>query len=314
MDIDKHNQTYVMLKTLESWLDSLASDPAPFFLYVHCPNPHLPYTPPQKWIDSFTDDITLSPREALQLSLDTYADRDQMIGSIANGCQFTGDEWAALRAMYDAEIAYADEFVGSLFDRVRELDTGNTIFVVTGDHGDLFGERGLLGHNLVLHDHLTNVPLIIHGLEGVERASDSMVQHVDITRTIAEALGVTDKQFSGVDLRNGGLEYAISQRGFAHFDEYLNANPSFDTSQFHSQPTTALRSDSFKFVRSEDKSALYELPDEDTDTSDEYPVVRDRFNTRLDEALNSMTFRDESGRGAEYTDAMEQQLSDLGYK
>lgn len=312
LDLNRHNKTYIMLNVLKRWIRTLTADSAPFFLYTHCPNPHLPYTPPLKWLDQFTADIEFSATEALELSLETYGSRDRMVQRIADGCEFSQAEWEALMAMYDAEIAYADEFVGVLYDYVRRSTTGETVFVITADHGDLFGEHGLLGHNLVLDDALTNVPLVIHGLDGVANAADSVVQHVDVTRTIAQRLGVSHHQFSGVDLRKKTPEYAISQRGVPHFDEYLDANPAFDPDRFHPTPMTALRSDEYKYVRSTRKAELFALPDERTDVCDSFTEVCDRLDAELDSRLESMEPRS-AAESAEYTDAMKEQLSRLGY-
>lgn len=312
-NVRRHNQTYIMQESLKRWLDSLAADDDPFFLYTHCPNPHLPYAPPRKWIDRFTDDIEYSASEALELSLETYSSRDRMIQRIVDGCPFSPDEWDALRSMYDAEIAYADEFVGALFDYVQRLNTGTTVFVVTGDHGDLFGEQGVLGHNLVLDDRLTNVPMVVSGIGGLEDARESVVQHVDVTRTLAERLGVTHDQFSGVDLRETTPEGAISQRGVPHFDEYLEADPEFDTSRYHETPMTAFRTDEFKYVKGSQKAELFELPDEETDVGDDYPEVRDDLDARVEDELLNMTARDAGENEATYSAAMEQQLADLGY-
>ncbi|WP_435074287.1 sulfatase [Halorubrum sp. HHNYT27] len=313
LNVRRHNQTYIMRETLKGWLDDLAADGDPFFLYTHCPNPHLPYAPPRKWIDRFTDDIAYSTEEALELSLDTYASRDRMIQRIVDGCPFSDDEWEALKAMYDAEIAYADEFVGALYDHVQELNAGKTIFVVTGDHGDLFGEQGVLGHNLVLDDHLTNVPMVVSGIEGLDHAKDDPVQHIDVTRTVAEQLGVSHDQFSGVNLKDTVPDGAISQRGIPHFDEYLEADPAFDTSRYHATPMTAFRTGEFKYVKGSEKAELFELPDEETDVSDEHPAVRDDLDKRLEAQLLDMTTPDSGTTEATYSAAMEQQLTDLGY-
>jgi uncharacterized sulfatase len=302
-----------MRESLKGWLDDFAAEDDPFFLYTHCPNPHLPYAPPRKWIDRFTDDIAYSTKEALELSLETYASRDRMIQRIVDGCPFSQDEWEALKAMYDAEIAYADEFVGALYDHVQSLDVGKTIFIVTGDHGDLFGEQGVLGHNLVLDDHLTNVPMVVSGIEGVDHAQDDVIQHIDVTRTLAERLGVTHDQFSGVDLRETTPDGAISQRGIPHFDEYLEADPNFDTSRYHETPMSAFRTADFKYVKGSERAELFDLPDEETNVSDEHPEVRDELDARLEDALMDMTAADTDGDTATYSDAMEQQLADLGY-
>jgi uncharacterized sulfatase len=312
-DMVKYNKSYVMLETLKRWTRSFANDSEPFFLYTHVPNAHLPYTPPRKWINQYTDEIAFSTEEALEFSIETYASRDRMVQQIANGCDFTSDEWEALMAMYDAEINYSDEFVGSLFDHVQALDVGETVFVITADHGDLFGEHGLLGHNLVLDDALTNVPMVVHGLDGLDHAAESMTQHIDFTRTVAEAMGVPHDQFSGRDLREEAPDYAISQRGVPHFDEYLEKNPDFDTSRYHGSPVSAFRTAEFKFLKSSDKEELLRLPNEETDVADDHPDVRDSHEERLKSRLQTMKSWGGSSRQAEYTDAMEQQLADLGY-
>jgi len=215
--------------------------------------------------------------------------------------------------MYDAEIAYADEFIGTLFDYAQEATTGKTVFVVTGDHGDLFGEQGVLGHNLVLDDHLTNVPMVVHGIDGLERARGSVIQHIDMTRTLAEYLGVSHDQFSGVDLRNTVPGAAISQRGIAHFDEYLEADPEFETTRYHETPVTAYRTSEFKYLKSSERSDLFELPDEESDVSKEFPDVRERLDARLEAELDDMTETARESSEAEYTEAIERQLTDLGY-
>jgi uncharacterized sulfatase len=164
-----------------------------------------------------------------------------------------------------------------------------------------------------LADGLTNVPMVVHGLDGIDHAEESMVQHIDVTRTLAEALGVPHDQFSGRDLREEAPTYAISQRGVPHFDEYLEQNPEFDTSRFHGTPMSAFRTEEFKFLKSSEKEELFRLPDEETDVSGERTDVRDELDERLEAELRSMESWESSSGRAEYTDAMEQQLADLGY-
>lgn len=54
------------------------------------------------------------------------------------------------------------------FDRVVErwaaspgIDLGDALVVVTGDHGQLFGEEGMVGHHTSLHPHGIHVPLLV---------------------------------------------------------------------------------------------------------------------------------------------------------
>ena len=311
LDGQKHSLTYPLLQVVRKRIRSYARSDDPFFLYAHCPNPHHPYTPPRKWLDEYTDGLALSAEEALELSLDTFRTQEDMKRTIVEGCDFSPEEWAALRAMYDAEIAYADEFVGRVFEQVRRT-AGETVVVVTADHGDLFGEHGLLGHNLVLDDGLTHVPAVIHGLDGLDAADDGLAQHIDLTRTVAEYAGCTSDQFQGTDLRDGARDYAVSQRGEPDFESYLEHDPAFDTSRYHGAPVTAVRTEEFKYLHGADRQELFRLPDETTDVGEQHPEVEAQLRRRAEQLLDGMetpTTTEES----EFDEEMKQQLADLGY-
>ena len=63
---------------------------------------------------------------------------------------------------YDGTVAYLDDQLGKLFDSLRRdgvLD--NTIVVVTGDHGEEFGEHGLYSHGNSLYLPSVHVPLVV---------------------------------------------------------------------------------------------------------------------------------------------------------
>lgn len=312
LDGRKHNATFIMQRIVQRWIRELSAGPDPFFVYAHVPNPHHAYTPPEKYAERFLDDTSLSAEEAIDLSLDIFSG-DEMERCIAEGCPLSRDELAALEGLYDAEIAYADEFVGHVVESALDRDD-DTIVVVTGDHGDLFAERGMLGHNIVLDDGLTRVPLVIYGLDGIEDAADGPVQHIDVTRTIAETIGVSSEQFQGRNLTDGPGEYAITQRGWPDFDRFYEHNPEFDISRYHESPMTAIRAEEYKLVKSEGRLELHALPDESCDVADEHPDVVERLEAKLDRRVAEMRAPNAEDRvEAEFTDEMERQLADLGY-
>jgi uncharacterized sulfatase len=310
----KHNLTYPMMKILDSWTESLGRSDDPVFLYTHCPNPHHPYVPPRKYVDRFLDDTTLSTEEAIERCLDVYRTYDHLNDTIRDGCDLTDDEWAALKGLYDAEIAYADEFVGRLFDQVQSRFSGETIFVVTGDHGDLFGDHGVIGHNYVLDDGLTNVPLVTHGLDTGDAERDDMLQHIDVTNTLANVVGHPHDQFEGRDLRTDDLDFAISQKGYPDFGEELEQSPYFDVDDFHHTPLTAVRTREYKYLESSEKRELFALPDEETDVIDSHPEIADELHAVLKRTIdNPHPVIEDDAPSAEFTDEMKSQLSDLGY-
>jgi len=293
------------------WLADFDACEEPYFLYLHYNEPHRPYYPPLTYLDRYTDNLEISTEEAAEFSIHVH---ENMSKVIAEGCPFTDDEWAALKAMYDAEVAYTDACIGRLFEYVQSLD-GETVFVVTADHGELFGEKGLLSHKILLHDALVNVPLIVHGFEEIDHQVDELVQHADLMETFVAQAGGDTSQLHGVDLRTETREFAISQEGESQppLDQFREYNPDFDASLYHEPFLTALRTKEFKYQKSAAGSELYRLPDEDTDVSEDYPDVATDLDEKLTEWLETEGQPVGGPREGEFSDAMREQLEDLGY-
>jgi arylsulfatase A-like enzyme/Flp pilus assembly protein TadD len=89
-------------------------------------------------------------------------------------------------APYDGEIAYADEIVGRLLDRLRseKLFDPATI-VLLADHGEGLGNHGEQEHGMFLYDETMRVPLVIK-LPGQHtgRRAAAPVQHIDVAPTL----------------------------------------------------------------------------------------------------------------------------------
>ena len=63
---------------------------------------------------------------------------------------------------YDDCLAYLDEQLGRLFDELdRSGVLGNTLVIVTADHGEQFGEHDLYCHASSLYDPEIHVPLLV---------------------------------------------------------------------------------------------------------------------------------------------------------
>jgi uncharacterized sulfatase len=318
LDTAKHASPYLMNETAKRWLRAFESDDDPFFFYLHYNEPHRPYYPPLSYLDEYAADIEMSPREAASFALDVHYDLDEIV---ANGCGFTDREWDALVAMYDAEIAYTDEMVGRLVSYVEGLDLDETIVVVTADHGELFGEYGLLAHSYALVDAVTRVPLVIARsgdrapVEAAFAVQDTdLVQHADVMTTLLESAGADTAGTIGVDLRETGREYAVSQRGPADFDHLKALNPSFDDTKFHQATMTALRTEAYRYQVSDDRDSLLAIGDEEVDVVDDHPSLVEEYAESAEDWLEEHGRPIDSGRRAEYSEAVERQLRDLGYR
>lgn len=241
--------------------------------------------------------MALSVADARRLVDRVYADSESVAREIATGLTLSDDGVAAIETLYVAEVAAADHVVGELVAAARAASGRDLVVVVAGDHGELFGECGLLGHNLVLHDAVVRVPMVVAGVEGVVDDDETMSQHVDLTRTVADVCGVDSEQFEGRDLRDGDRPYAISQRGRAYLSEYLTHDPTFDADRFGEAPFTAVRTPRWKYLAGDERDELYELPDEETPRGDDHPdVVRELAGVVDDEGLDCVATGPATGR------------------
>ncbi|MFQ5747050.1 MAG: sulfatase-like hydrolase/transferase, partial [Gemmatimonadota bacterium] len=117
----------------------------PFFAFLNLYDAHDPYLPPAPFARRFMGDgQALPPRDG---RLDPAIDADSI---------------RSLTDAYDGAIAYMDEELGSLFDRLeaRGLLDG-TIVIVASDHGEELGEHAVIGHGFSLYLSVVHVPLVI---------------------------------------------------------------------------------------------------------------------------------------------------------
>jgi tetratricopeptide (TPR) repeat protein len=94
---------------------------------------------------------------------------------------------------YDGEIAYDDQVIGTLLERLRELGVDrSTLVAVAGDHGESLGEHGEATHGLFVYDSSVRIPMIVSGA-GRSRAGrrvPALVRSIDLAPTLLEAAGV----------------------------------------------------------------------------------------------------------------------------
>ncbi|NUE02276.1 sulfatase [Halorubraceae archaeon YAN] len=290
----------------------------PFFAYIHYNDPHHPYIPPATYSNEYLDEIDATVDESLAFAQQMHDDIYQWM---ANGLPLSKKEWEMLYAMYDATIKYTDSMVGELFDFVQN-QVGDTVVVITADHGDLFGEYGLLGHHMVLHDGLVHVPLITHGLEGVRHHANNPTQHIDVMQTLLTTVGADTTQFQGKDLREESRRVAISQdlRGTVEDDSAENYqrirqyNSDIDLSHLPNSMVSAFRTTDYKLVKTDEWSYLYDLPNETADVSTEYPEVFRELNSFAEEwiATDGEPF-EVSPTKSDLSKKTEQHLRDMGY-
>ncbi|MGO1608138.1 MAG: sulfatase-like hydrolase/transferase [Brevibacterium yomogidense] len=110
----------------------------------------------------------------------------------------TQEEIRRARHAYYAAVAYIDDHVGRIRERLEELGLAeNTVVIVTSDHGDMLGEKGLW-YTMSPYEQSARVPLIMWGPEGVVPRGRfaNPVSLLD--------LGATLEELAGAEARGGG--------------------------------------------------------------------------------------------------------------
>lgn len=91
---------------------------------------------------------------------------------------------------YDNEIHFTDKHIGRLMDTLRAKGIyGRTAVIITGDHGEGFGEHGVKFHGYHLYAAQTRVPFIVRVPGTKPAAVDAPASHVDIMPTVANLIG-----------------------------------------------------------------------------------------------------------------------------
>lgn len=206
--MDKHfdyvsfeaSETYsgeTVLQETEKWFKTLKSGPV--FAYVHFMQPHAPYNPPEHFIKEIEEEARQFPPDGSYLrpdyhEVDAAAADYNILGRIMfNAAQLINSKDPLTYLLrYEANIKYGDSHASNLFAMWNKYRAGErTIFIITGDHGECVGEKGLFcDHGKLLTNSILHVPLIIHDTAKPAKGEVTFpVSHLDLGTTILAACG-----------------------------------------------------------------------------------------------------------------------------
>jgi arylsulfatase A-like enzyme len=139
-------------KTNQRALKRLKDVSEPFFLFLNYMEPHAPYRPPFPYSHRFQES-KLAWKKLLDASsheVHRYASQEKEVPEKLMRIQ---------EALYTGEISYLDSKLEELHNQIQEEYPG-TVFIFTSDHGEYFGEKGLVNHFGNVHEPVTHVPLV----------------------------------------------------------------------------------------------------------------------------------------------------------
>jgi arylsulfatase A-like enzyme/tetratricopeptide (TPR) repeat protein len=220
---------------------------APFFAWIHLYDAHSPYEPPEPFLSEFGG--------------------------------------RGMAALYDGEIAFADQQVGRCVSWLEKAGLDKkTVVVIVGDHGEALGSHGEGTHGYFVYDYALHVPFIVatpfDALRGVR--VDSEVSVVDVFPTALALAGIDSAaKVHGRSLLPLMFHPKEPDRVYA-YSESMPPNLQFGWSALHS-----LRSPRYKFIEAP-RPELYDLvadPGETTNIVDEQRTVSREMAAALDRLM-----------------------------
>lgn len=266
-----------------------------FFLFLHSYEVHHPYSPDPADLAPFRGKYSGSLPDLISVDL---------LRQINSGTRRVDDrDRQHVIDAYDAEIMSMDRAFGALvaFLKARKLYDA-ALVVVTSDHGEEFGEHGMMGwHSHTLYDELLHVPLLVK-LPGGRLAGatiESPARHVDLAPTMLRAVGIpVPAAFFGRDLFAPGPAPAGAEEVWSALDVKAP------------NPAWSLRNPDWKLV----ENRLYDLrhdPGEHTDVASDHADVARRLAARRQALVDARERA--SRRPAEADDELRERLRSLGY-
>lgn len=216
-----------------------------FFLWLHYYDPHLPYSPPQKYLPSLK----------LEQNIGNALDEDERI-SIRSGTlvpDAVEREW--IRQLYIGEIHYVDDNVGRVVQALRDLGIyEDCLLIVLSDHGEEFWEHQGFAHGHTLYQELLHVPLIIK-LPGYSHAQKTVRERVSLESIMPTLVELCELQ-TQTDLLKPSLASRWQDGKSRAGDEII-----FATGMLFYEEQRAVLFDDFKYIQYmiSDKELAYDL-------------------------------------------------------
>jgi len=176
------------------WLFDRArsDDERPFFLLVSFSHPHDPYNIPRNYWDRYDHgaiDLPTVPPIPVP-NRDPHSRR--LYENYDHGeFEITDEMIRNARHAYYGAISYVDDRIGELLQALEATgQSKETIVIVTSDHGDMLGERGMW-YKMTFFERASRVPLIIHAPSRFPKARrKENVSLVDLFPTLLDLAGV----------------------------------------------------------------------------------------------------------------------------
>ncbi|PQO25721.1 acetylglucosamine-6-sulfatase [Blastopirellula marina] len=247
------------------WLESLDKD-QPFFLYLSHKAVHAQFVPAERHKDLYADvEIKLPASEAN--TDENYEGKPMWVKNQRNswhGVDFPYHSSLDIKEYYRDYcrcMNAVDDSVGRVHKYLKDNDLAdNTVVMLMGDNGFLFGEHGLIDKRNAYEESM-RVPLVVEapGILAPGSTVDAVVANIDIGPTILELAGIeTPKQMDGMSF----LRIASGKMDAKDWRKHLLYEYNWEWNFPHTPTMFALRGERYKFIQYHgiwDTDELYDL-------------------------------------------------------
>jgi len=249
-----------------------AEDERPFCLVASFIHPHDPYAARNSFWDMYEDvDIPMpaSPRPAAEDN-DPHSLRLEKVIAV-DAVDVTDEDIRRARRAYMANVSYVDHWLGRLREALDECGLAeDTAIVLTADHGDMLGERGLW-YKMTFREWSCRIPMIVHvpGRTEAGASVEQAVSQVDVTPTLLDiaAAGTGNPIPEMVDPLDGASLLALAE------GQSRDETRAEYTAEGTGQPMLMIRRGTFKYITCPgDPDQLFDL---DMDPREETNLAND---------------------------------------
>ena len=296
------------------WLKQ-QSGKQPFFLYLSHKAVHADFVPAERHKALYSRD-TIKVPDSMADTPENRAGKPMWVQNQRNswhGVDFPYHSTLDIKdykLRYNQTLAAVDEGIGAIIKQLQEQgQLDNTIIMMMGDNGFMFGEHGLIDKRNAYEESM-RVPLIAFsgGMKG-GRVVNDIVANIDIAPTFLALAGAkTDAKIDGMSFADQlmGRAGTGKPRTALNYEYYWEYN-------YPQTPTTfALRGDRYKYIQYHgvwDTEELYDLQSDpkemrnliaDPSLKNIVRTMRAALFAGLDpeEARAYVTFTERNGEGA----------------
>jgi arylsulfatase A-like enzyme len=210
---DYHMNTWVSERT-NKMLEEYKNKHKSFFLWASFFDPHPPYLVPGKWARMYDpekmnlpelkpgelDDMPPIYQKTQEKTPDfsEFKDTDMWSAGIHSHVNRSLELRKKDMALYYGMVSFMDQEIGKILDKLDALGlTKKTIIVFTTDHGNVYGQHGLIKKGPFMYEDLVKIPFIASCPEIMSSGihSQSLQSLIDLAPTFLS--------FAGIDIPRG---------------------------------------------------------------------------------------------------------------